>query len=147
MNSLTINITSAGQLLDKVLASNIQNHSTIPLLDSISSGGVHYNHLYPHKILGLTLPPSTMSRFNSPCLRLYTGLRHGPCAANLHQLTHLNCGTWHQPQAPNQFTGSESATWVHYGLVVWYFVSQIVWIVSGLSISGLLDILDFASLA
>ena len=78
---------------------------TIAIIDS---GGVALHH----HIFGQPLPPPPkMSRFNIPRLRLYTGRRHGPRAANLHQLPHLTCGTRHQPRAPNQFTGSLGTVW------------------------------------
>ena len=124
MTSLSTVLSSTAYQLDKLLGTSpTQTPVTIaiykstysggvkfvcPLLDSTSSGGVALHH----HIFGLPLPPPPkMSRFNIPRLRLYTGRRHGPRAANLHQLPHLTCGTRHQPRAPNQFTGSLGTVW------------------------------------
>ena len=85
--------------------STIQHPVTIAIFDTTSSGGVHCEHLHLHKVLGLPLPPPNVNQYNMPRLRLYTGLRHGPWASNLHQLTILTCGSRHQPQAPDQTFG------------------------------------------
>ena len=66
---------------------------TIAIIDS---GGVNHYSIHRH-IFGIPLPPPRISRFNIPRLCLYTGLRHGPRAANVHQLPTLTCGTRHQP--------------------------------------------------
>ena len=113
MKSLSTKLSSAGHQLDKLLdtLTTIHNPFTFAIIDSTSSGGVHHYDLH-HHIFGLPLPPPPkMSRFNIPRLQLYTGRRHGPRAANLHQLPHLTCGTRHQPRAPNQFTGSLGTVW------------------------------------
>ena len=92
------------QRLTKVNIPTTPHPFTINIVDSTSVGVNHYS-IHRH-IFGIPLPPPKMSRFNIPRLCLYTGLRHGPRAANVHQLPTLTCGTRHQPRAPNHVTGT-----------------------------------------
>lgn len=70
-------------------------------LEREKGDGVYWKWFHLHKVFGILLPPPKMSRFNLPCLTLYTGLRHGFRASNLRKPTIFTCGSRHQPRAPN----------------------------------------------
>ena len=111
INSLSTKLTFDGHRLDQLfgIPTPLQPFTTINIgstssgeVQSTSSGAVPCGNLHLKKILGLPLPPPTVSQLNLPCLCLHTGLWHGPWASNNHLKPIFILGTQHQPQAPNQ---------------------------------------------
>jgi hypothetical protein len=105
MNSLSPNLTSAGQQLDKRLGiSPTLTPFTNAIFDSTTYEGVHFLRLHLYKVLSLPLPPPKISQFNPLRFCLHTGLRHGPQAPNGHLKPVILRGSQHHPWAPNLST-------------------------------------------
>ena len=103
MNSLSTNLTSAGQQLDKRLGiSPTQIPLTNAIFDTTSSGGVHCLRFHLHNVLGIPFPPPKTSQSNSPSRHTSTLVYHRPRAPNDHPKPIFTQGSRHQPQAPDQ---------------------------------------------
>ena len=98
--SLSTNHTFVGHQFDQV-SRTTTSPQPFKLVRSTSPGGVHSTstgrvncgHLHLYKVLGIPLTPPTVSQYNQPCLRILTGLRHGPRAPSSHLNRMIFCGT------------------------------------------------------
>ena len=98
-------VQGSGNLGGKTANDGYKDCYNVGYKDSTSGGG-YCEWFNLHKVIGISLPPPKISRFNVPRLCLHTGLRHGPRASNLHKITIFTCGSWHRPRAPDQTVDS-----------------------------------------